>query len=136
MSGERIARGLRWAVVVAVIGLAATLAGAFLVSARAFFAGWLAAYVYWISLPLTALALLMIHDLIGGDWGVVLRPLLEAAAARVQSGTTAPGRITAAQKNLIERLDRGLGGLSPAFVPARVARVLPADNDPSRFLRS
>jgi len=81
MSGERIARGLRWAVVVAVIGLAATLAGAFLVSARAFFAGWLAAYVYWISLPLTALALLMIHDLIGGDWGVVLRPLLEAAAA-------------------------------------------------------
>ena len=81
MSDAQISRWLPWAAIVAVLGLGATAAGAFVDSPRAFFAAWLPAYVYWLSLPLTALALLMIHDLAGGDWGFALRPVLEAATA-------------------------------------------------------
>ena len=81
MSDEQLSRWLRWAAIAAVLGLGAAAAGAFVDSPRAFFAGWLPAYFYWVSLPLTALALLMIHDLAGGEWGFVLRPLLEAATA-------------------------------------------------------
>ncbi len=81
MSRSQISRLLPWAVIVAVLGLVATAAGAFVDSPRAFFAGWLTAYFYWLGLPLTALSLLMIHDLAGGEWGAALRPLLEAATA-------------------------------------------------------
>lgn len=83
MNDGLISRWLPWAAIVAVVGIAVAVAGAFVDSPRAFFAAWLAAYFYGLSVPLTALALLMIHDLTGGEWGVVLRPLLEAAAATV-----------------------------------------------------
>jgi hypothetical protein len=81
MNGDRLNRLLPWAVIVAVAGVGLAVIGAFTVSAQAFFAGWLAAYVYGVSLPLGAVSLLMIHDLVGGEWGEALRPLLEAAAA-------------------------------------------------------
>jgi hypothetical protein len=61
-------------------GGAATIAGLVLDPA-AFFAAWLAAFCYWLSLPLGALALLMIHNLTGGRWIAVARGPLEAAAA-------------------------------------------------------
>jgi len=81
MSRAQLSRLLPWAAMVAVLGLVAAAAGAFVDSPRAFFAGWLTAYFYWLGLPLTALSLLMIHDLAGGGWGAALRPLLEAATA-------------------------------------------------------
>lgn len=81
MNEAQISRWLPWAGIAAVAGLAAAAAGAFVESPRAFFAAWLAAYFYWLSLPLTALSLLMIHDLAGGEWGRALRPVLEAATA-------------------------------------------------------
>lgn len=81
MSNSQISRWLPWTALVALIGLGVAAAGSVIVSPRAFFAGWLAAYVYWLSLPLAALALLMVHDLAGGDWGVTLRPILEASVA-------------------------------------------------------
>ena len=81
MSAERLARWFRWIAIAAVVGLGLTVVGAFVLPSRVVFAAWLAAYAYGLSLPLAALALLMIHDLAGGEWGVVLRPLLEAAVA-------------------------------------------------------
>ncbi len=54
-----------------------------LAARQAFFAAWLAAFYFWISVPLGALALLLIHDLTGGRWERVAREPLEAAAATV-----------------------------------------------------
>lgn len=64
----------------AIGGGAATLAGA-IIDPTAFFPAWLAAFCYWLSLPLGALALLLIHNLTGGKWETVARAPLEAAAA-------------------------------------------------------
>lgn len=43
--------------------------------------GWLAAFAFWVGLPLGALMLLLAHDLTGGRWGRVAREPLRAAAA-------------------------------------------------------
>ncbi|HEY3917253.1 MAG TPA: hypothetical protein VGL83_05650 [Stellaceae bacterium] len=61
-------------------GGGATAIGAALYPA-AFFAAWLAAFCYWLGLPLGALALLMIHNLTGGHWIAIARAPLEAATA-------------------------------------------------------
>jgi hypothetical protein len=61
-------------------GGVATAAGAVL-DPGAFFPAWLAAFCYWLSLPLGALALLMIHNLTGGKWQAIARRPLEATAA-------------------------------------------------------
>lgn len=44
-----------------------------------FFRSYLVAYLYWISLPLGSFALLMLHHLVGGGWGFVIRRMMEAA---------------------------------------------------------
>ncbi|MCW2242860.1 hypothetical protein [Azospirillum canadense] len=43
--------------------------------------GWLAAFAFWVGLPLGALMLLLAHDLTGGRWGRPAREPLRAAAA-------------------------------------------------------
>ncbi|MBP2292628.1 hypothetical protein [Azospirillum rugosum] len=43
--------------------------------------GWLAAFAFWIGLPLGALMLLLAHDLTGGRWGRAAREPLRATAA-------------------------------------------------------
>lgn len=43
-----------------------------------FFRSYLFAYVYWISIPLGCMAILMLHHLTGGRWGYPLRRILEA----------------------------------------------------------
>jgi hypothetical protein len=47
----------------------------------AFFAAWLGAFWYWLAVPLGALALLLIHNLTGGEWLASARAPLEASAA-------------------------------------------------------
>ena len=42
-----------------------------------FFRSYLLAFVYWVSLSLGSLLLLMVHHLVGGRWGFALRRLLE-----------------------------------------------------------
>ena len=64
-----------------VVGLAALVVcalGAFL-SATNFFRAYLLGYVFWTGISVGALAIMMLHHLSGGGWGVVLRRLLEAA---------------------------------------------------------
>lgn len=41
---------------------------------------WLLAFVFWLSLPLGALGILMIHGLTGGRWGLAIHELLAAGA--------------------------------------------------------
>lgn len=64
------------------VGLLAAAVG-LLVNADAFFQGYLAAYVFWISLPLGCLALLMIHHLNAGSWGFVAQRHFEAGAQTI-----------------------------------------------------
>jgi small conductance mechanosensitive channel len=64
--------------------------------------------------------------------------IIESSAAESTTLTlacwTLPTHITTTQKSLMERIESGLAPLGPTFAPAKVARFLPADTDPSRFL--
>lgn len=44
-----------------------------------FFRGWLVGWVYWVGVALGCLALSLLHHLSHGDWGIVLRRVMEAA---------------------------------------------------------
>jgi hypothetical protein len=68
----------RRAVVVGAAGLLLCLGGAFL-SPSQFFQSYLFAYLFWIGIALGCLAIMMLHHLVGGGWGIVIRRLLEAA---------------------------------------------------------
>ncbi len=45
-----------------------------IVEPRAFAFGWLAALTFWIGWPLGGMALILVHALTGGRWGVAVRP--------------------------------------------------------------
>ena len=81
MSGERADRVLTIAAVAAFvigglgcgIGAALDLAG--------FFRAWLCAYLLWLGVPLAGIALVLTHDLSGGNWMAAARAPLNAAIA-------------------------------------------------------
>ncbi len=56
-------------------------AGAWFVAPRSFAFAWLASFSCWIGWPLGSLALLLVHALTGGRWGVQIRPQLVAGLA-------------------------------------------------------
>ena len=70
----------RFGAAAALAGGAATLGGYFS-EPRALFTAWLGAFYFWLSMPLGALALLLIWDLTGGGWEPVARLPLSAMAA-------------------------------------------------------
>src|SRR5262250_573557 len=43
-----------------------------------FFRSYLVAYLFWLGVVLGCLAILMLHYLVGGRWGIVIRRVLEA----------------------------------------------------------
>ncbi len=61
------------------VGLTLCVGGALLDPAQ-FFQSYLFAYLFWIGIALGSLAILMLHHLVGGAWGFVIRRVLEAAA--------------------------------------------------------
>ena len=71
---ERFQRG---SLLVGVVALALSFAGAWF-SPGHFFYSYLMAYVFWLGMPLGCLAVMMLHNLTHGAWGVVIRRLLEA----------------------------------------------------------
>lgn len=73
-----IARLRLVALVVGVIALVASLAGA-LINREQFFHSYLIGYLFWAGVALGSLALLMLQHLTGGGWGMVIRRVLEAA---------------------------------------------------------
>ena len=67
----------RNALIVGLLGLAATVAGYFTAQEQ-FFRSYLLAFTFWIGLPLGSMGILMIHHVAGGTWGFSIRRLLEA----------------------------------------------------------
>ncbi|HOJ74325.1 MAG TPA: hypothetical protein PLV57_11830 [Phycisphaerae bacterium] len=66
-----------------IVGAGALLAcaGGGIVNARRFFESYLAAYLLFLGIALGSNAMLMVHQLVGGNWGRLVRRLQEAAAA-------------------------------------------------------
>jgi hypothetical protein len=62
---------------VGVVVLAACLVGAF-TSPTQFFHSYLLGYLFWVGIGLGSLGILMLHHLVGGRWGYVIRRPLEA----------------------------------------------------------
>ncbi|HXI03462.1 MAG TPA: hypothetical protein VNI57_09835 [Candidatus Saccharimonadales bacterium] len=73
-----IAAAGRRALMVGLAGAAACAVGAFLDPVQ-FFRSYLIAYAFWIGMPIGCLAILMLHHLSGGAWGLVIRRILESA---------------------------------------------------------
>ena len=61
------------------VGGVLCLLGLFL-SPAYFFRAWLVGWVYWMGVTLGCLAIFMLHHLTRGDWGLVVRRVLEAAS--------------------------------------------------------
>jgi hypothetical protein len=72
------ARVRRVALLFGVVGALGCVAGFFL-HPGAFFRAYLAAYIFWLGIPLGSLAILMLYHLTGGAWGFLIRRPLEAA---------------------------------------------------------
>lgn len=66
------------AIVIAVVGLAASIGG-YLTAGDAFWQSYLIAYIFWIGITVGSLAVLMVQHLSGGAWTMISRRLLEAA---------------------------------------------------------
>jgi hypothetical protein len=73
---DRLQRG---SCIVGMAGLLLCLGGAFRNPSQ-FFQSYLVAYLFWIGIALGCLAIVMLHHLTGGAWGLVIRRLLESAA--------------------------------------------------------
>ena len=67
------------ALMVGIAGLAVCGIG-FAINRDQFFRAWLIAYLLWLGVALGSLALIMIHHLSGGAWGLVARRLWEASS--------------------------------------------------------
>lgn len=74
-----VARAQAPALLIGVIGIAVALIGWF-TNADAFYKAWLPAFVYWFLIAAGALAILMLQYVTGGEWGIVIRRPLGAAA--------------------------------------------------------
>jgi hypothetical protein len=51
----------------------------FVIDREHFFRAYLIAYLFWLSIPLGSLALMMVHHQSGGAWGMVIRRIFEAS---------------------------------------------------------
>ena len=73
------------ALIVGIIGCAIGIA----VSGAAVYRAWLCAYLFCLGLPLSAVSLILVHDLTGGAWMSSARPALAAAAVTMPLATLA-----------------------------------------------
>jgi hypothetical protein len=67
------------ALIAGVVGLVLCAIG-FVVNPDHFFRAYLIAYLFWLSIPLGSLALMMVHHQSGGAWGLVIRRIFEASS--------------------------------------------------------
>ncbi|MGH9868697.1 MAG: hypothetical protein ACREAA_11115 [Candidatus Polarisedimenticolia bacterium] len=79
MSIERLER---LSLVTGGVGLAACLTGAFIAPA-AFYPAWLHAFLFWLGIGLGAHAIVMLHNMTGGAWGLAVHRVLDAAARTI-----------------------------------------------------
>src|SRR5262249_37245434 len=64
------------------VGLLLCALGA-LIDSSAFFRSYLVAWLFWLAFPIGSLAILMVHAMTGGRWGMVLQSIFEAAIETV-----------------------------------------------------
>ena len=69
----------RWSLLVGIVGLMLCAVGAFF-NLDQFFRAYLVAYFFWLGIALGCLAIMMVHYLTGGVWGIVIHRFLEAGA--------------------------------------------------------
>jgi hypothetical protein len=79
---ERLAQLQMRSLIVGVVGLAAGLA-AWAIWPVHFFPAYLTGFMYWIGVSLGCLGLTLLHHLVGGSWGLVIRRPLESGAMNV-----------------------------------------------------
>lgn len=66
----------------AALGILASAVG-FFVDRQMFFQSYLFIFIFWVSLSLGSLALMMLHGLTGGEWGEVARPVFYSGARTI-----------------------------------------------------
>ncbi len=71
-------RSMRLAFIAGALGAVVSTVGALFDSGQ-FFRSYLFAYVFWLCIPVGSLAFLMLHFMVGGEWGLMIRRLLETA---------------------------------------------------------
>jgi hypothetical protein len=76
------------AVLALVVGIIGCTIGV-IVDPPGFFRAWLCAYLFWLGVPLAGITLVLVHDLVGGDWIEAVRPVLNAAIATIPLATLA-----------------------------------------------
>ena len=75
----RLNQARRVALVVGAVAIALCGLGA-LHDPTQFFRSYLFAYMFWIGIPLGCISIVMLHHLVGGGWGLVIRRLLESGS--------------------------------------------------------
>ncbi|MBV9497077.1 MAG: hypothetical protein JOZ54_22755, partial [Acidobacteria bacterium] len=74
-----IVRWQKWALIAGVIGIALSAAG-WVLNADAFYKAWLPSYLFWFEIAAGSLGVLMLQYVTGGEWGLMIRRPLGAAA--------------------------------------------------------
>ncbi len=69
----------RNALVIGVLGIILTVVGG-MANMPQFYRSYLLGYLFWLAIPLGCLAIMMLHHLTGGGWGMLIRRVLEAAS--------------------------------------------------------
>jgi len=77
-----IARAQMPAIIIGIIGVIGSAAG-FFMNAPEFFRAWLPAFLFWFLIAAGALAVLMLQYVTGGEWGLLIRRPLGAAARTI-----------------------------------------------------
>jgi hypothetical protein len=80
--GDRLQRLQTTAIGLVVVGAVLCGIGA-VMNPRGFFPSYLSAYLLWFGITAGSLGLLMLHHVVGGGWGFVIRRFLEAAASQI-----------------------------------------------------
>jgi hypothetical protein len=79
----QVDRFQRIALITGIIAAVLSMVGIFFGSPGQFFHSYLFAYLFWLGISLGSLAGVMLHNLVGGNWGLVIRRPMEAAAKTV-----------------------------------------------------
>jgi hypothetical protein len=79
---ERLERAQIAALVVGAVGLVAGLA-AWVFWPAHFFPAYLVGFLFWLGISLGCMGLTMLHHLVGGSWGLVIRRPLESGAMNI-----------------------------------------------------
>jgi hypothetical protein len=76
--GPQMDRAQRSALVVGVVALAISLIGLFGKNPEHFWQSYLFGYIFWTGLALGCLGIFFLHNVVGGNWGVVIRRFVES----------------------------------------------------------